>query len=214
MHPYSLDIKKNTRRNVIICIVFFTLVTYSTFQKIGVISCLEHLEEKLDFVTHGFISIMITPMVIYSSYHYLFNNFIWKWKFVNKIIKVPNINGNYEGELQSSYKIENSEELPSPIKMTLTVKQNLDSITFISEYPDTPSSSKSNMGALMLYKDYTAEFIFAYSSRSEDIKIEHDPHDGMNTLSFNLLNGFIKGVYFNGRGKNPNKGIINLEKKN
>lgn len=217
MHPYSIDLKKRTRIWTIVLLVLLTAGTYTFFERrTCLISLLTNLEAKLDsiipLVSWGYISIVLTPGIIFGIYYYLFENFIWKWRYINKLIGIPNINGKYKGTLESSFRIEGSNEKTPPMKMILTVKQNFDKIKFTCEFPDTPSASESSMGALMLFEDNMAKFIFAYTNQSTDIFIENDQHNGMNTLIFDLSNGSVRGTYFNGRGKKPNKGKMTLDK--
>lgn len=216
MHSYSVDNGKKIKITVPVLLVILTSLLYSLFQSIGLIDILQSFENSISWLSPlidwGFISVVITPITIFGIFYFLFNKYIWKWKIVNKFLGVPNVNGKYEGLLQSTYLNESTGIRVEPIQMILEVNQTFDSIKFTSFFPNTPSSSSSNMGGLISVEDEVAEFVFAYSNKSRDISIENDRHEGMNILKFNLTDGSIEGEYFNNRGKKPNKGTMNLEK--
>jgi hypothetical protein len=216
VHSYSVDNGKKIKSTVPVLLVILTSLLYSLFQSIGVIDILQSFENSISWLSPlidwGFISVVITPITIFGVFYFLFNKYIWKWKIVNKFLGVPNVNGKYEGLLQSTYLNESTGIRVEPIQMILEVNQTFDSIKFTSFFPNTPSSSSSNMGGLISVEDGTAEFVFAYSNKSRDISIENDRHDGMNILRFNLGDGSVEGEYFNNRGKKPNKGTMDLEK--
>lgn len=216
MHPYSVNDGRKIKVYVTIFFVILTSLLYSFFQYIGILDILEKLENSFDMLSPlidwGFVSIVITPMVIFGFFYFLFNTYIWKWKVVNKIIGIPNVNGEYKGLLISSYINKETGLKIDPIEMVLIVNQTFESIKFISKFPNSPSTSVSNMGGLMSCENGIAEFIFAYSNKSRDITIENDRHEGMNILRFDLKNGIVEGEYFNNRGEKPNKGNVELEK--
>lgn len=216
MHPYSIE---NLNEKKVLLIVFLVLavsIFYSLLQKMGIIQFLETFEKNLSiispFIKWGFISIVLTPISIFWTFYEVFNKYLWKLKLFNKIIGVPNINGNYEGCLQSNYIDKETGKQVPPIRSKLEVVQKFDKIKFCLSFPDTPSSSKSNMGGLREFDGKIAEFAFSYSNTSRDLKVESTMHDGMNILRFNLETGEVEGEYFNNRGINPNKGIMNLKK--
>lgn len=216
MHPYSVGNEKKTKITVSILLVILTSILYSLLQLIGIADVLQSIENNIiwlsPLIDWGFISVVITPIAIFGILYFLFNHYIWKWEIVNKFLGVPNVNGRYKGFLKSTYLNESTGIQVEPIEMILEVNQTFDSIKFTSLFPNTPSSSSSNMGGLISVEDGEAEFIFAYSNKSRDINIENDRHDGMNTLRFNLKNGLVEGEYFNNRGKQPNKGTMDLRK--
>ena len=58
--------------------------------------------EKIPYIE---ITISITTISIFGILYSLFDKFIWKWKILHKlgIIKIPNLNGKWKGNFQSSY---------------------------------------------------------------------------------------------------------------
>lgn len=216
MHPYSVNNGKKIKIMVPVFLAILTSLVYSIFQALGLIDILQSVENSIKWLSPlidwGFLTVVITPMTIFGVFYFLFNKYIWKWKVVNKFLEVPNINGQYEGLLKSTYIDKKTDKCVEPIRMTLKVNQTFDGIKFFSNFPDTPSSSASNIGGLISFEDGVAEFIFAYSNKSRDITIENDRHDGMNILRFNIVEGSVQGEYFNNRGKKPNKGTMELKK--
>lgn len=214
MHTYSINSKR--KNFVLIFLIIITSIVYNFFQRIGFVESLVSFENNIAVISilidWGFISVVVTPILIFRLIYYLFNNYIWRFKLVAKLLEVPNINGCYKGELISMYKDPHSGKVVDPIKMELKVTQTYEEILFISIFPNSPSESRSEMGALMSFDRDIAEFIFAYDNKSEETNIENHHHEGMNRLKFNIVHGEVSGNYFNNRGKNPNKGTMKLNK--
>lgn len=216
MHPYSINNKKKIKIMVPVLLVILTSLVYSVFQSLGLIDILQSFENSMGcfspLIDWGFITVVITPMTIFGGLYFLFNKYIWQWKVVNKFLEVPNINGQYEGLLKSTYVDKKTGKCVEPIRIILKVTQTFDEIKFLSNFPDAPSSSVSNIGGLVSFEDEIAEFIFAYSNKSRNKTIENDRHDGMNILRFDIVDGTVQGEYFNDRGEKPNKGTMELKK--
>ncbi|WFB96755.1 hypothetical protein PDI73_04250 [Lactococcus lactis] len=218
MHPYSKGGMRKKNILLIVLLVILVSIIYSFLQKIGIIQFLEIIEKNVDIfsplIKWGFISIVLTPIVIFWIIYELFNRYMWKCKLLNKLIGLPNINGKYEGILQSSFKDRTTGEPIPAIPAILEVVQTYDEIKFCISFPETNSSSRSNMGGLISFEGNIAEFAFTYRNNSRDFEIESTSHDGMNILRFNLDNGMVQGEYFNNRGVVPNKGYMDLNKIN
>lgn len=75
---------------------------------------------------------------------YSFDNVLWKVKWINKFLGIPNLNGVWKGMAKSSF--DESKEY----SMELTVKQTWSKISFVSEFLDTNSKSQSNSAAFLL----------------------------------------------------------------
>ncbi|QYA34108.1 hypothetical protein KYI07_11860 (plasmid) [Macrococcus psychrotolerans] len=221
MHKYSkLELQKQYELGVI----FLTLISYIISVCISplidyIIKFLKFMKFPPNFneninllVNFGIFDFSFTPIIVFWFLYYLFDKYLWKWKIIVMYFKIPSIEGYYYGSLKSSYIDPKTNEKKPTIEMNLTVKQDFNNISFICNFPNTPSTSKSRMAALEKYENNVAIFEFAYYNQSEDIDIESTSHYGYNRLYFNTEDGTVRGSYFNNRGVSPNKGIINLKK--
>lgn len=77
-------------------------------------------------------------------FYILFGNVLWKVKWINKFLEIPNLNGVWKGKAKSSF--DESKEY----SMKLTVKQTRSKISFVSKFLDTNSKSQSNTTALFI----------------------------------------------------------------
>lgn len=152
MHVYSID--KDIRRKVIVglfCVsIFISLILKFVFRvpveyitecirKVALFDSLYQMGNFLDV----FGDIISTP-TIYAMLYILFDNVLWKVKWINKFLGIPNLNGVWKGMAKSSF--DESKEY----SMELTVKQTWSKISFVSEFLDTNSKSQSNSAAFLL----------------------------------------------------------------
>ena len=100
---------------------------------------------------------LLQQSVFLAFYILLFDKFIWKWKILHKlgIIKIPNLNGKWKGNFQSSYH-DFKENLP----VILIIEQSWSKICIKGKFNHSKSSSdttsiKVNLGKeIMLHYSY------------------------------------------------------------
>lgn len=146
----------------------------------------------------------------YALLTWFYNNKAWKWKIFKVLHGIPDLNGNWVGNLTSSF---NEKIIP----MEMIIKQSWNKIAIQTRYKETDSLSNSNVAAIHVEGSGSAKIYFGYLNESYNVSDKMQSHAGYNILT--LLNDEeIKGRYFNDR-ENPNpilkggnKGTFKLKK--
>jgi len=134
---------------------------------------------------------------------------LWKYKFTNVLIDVPNLNGRYEGEMVSSYPDQNG----NPIKLicAMEVTQNASQIhvyTYVGNELGIQSSHSSTIcEELIMQKNKFYRLFYNFQNESEQSTNLSD-HKGTAYLDVFLDTKSLTGRYFNERG---NSGSINVK---
>ena len=217
MHVYSID--KDIRRKVIVglfCVsIFISLILKFVFRtpaeyitecirKVTLFDSLYQMGNFLDM----FGDIISTP-TIYALLYILFDNVLWKVKWINKFLGIPNLNGVWKGKAKSSF--DESKEY----SMELTVKQTWSKISFVSEFLDTNSKSQSNSAAFFIEANGDNKIGFSFVNNSREVNSQQ--YEGYNILEIDDENE-ISGRYFNNRDSRligiagGNKGQFKIER--
>lgn len=133
-------------------------------------------------ITTNFIGIPF----LYAILYYAFDKKMWKWKFIRKIYGIPDLNGKWEGKLNSSYS-------DVDIKMNLEVEQTWSQISFVSTYPK--SRSESNTASFFLASGGIMKVGFGFINHSRELPHQYD---GYNILDIDD-DTHLFGRYFNNR---------------
>lgn len=154
----------------------------------------------------------------------LINKFVM-WQWVLKILGLPNLNGNYEGELISSYHIDDDISKPNIkkfVKMEITHNLNgfyVKTHFYESEFHTEESSISESISHDIEAKD-NGELLIVYRYRNlpntfhkDHKKYTLNQHDGIAQLYYNPKTNTLKGKYFNDSQERPSYGNINLNKK-
>ena len=206
MHDYSID---NGSRNTVVIII--TIVSLGLYIVLGLF-CSDlllswfNLDDKYECIQSDFLGKSIGLFLNCFSFSFffgiiyaLYNNFFWKLKPIRKIHKVPNLNGVWEGKLESSYAV------GKEIDMKLTIKQKWAKISFTAEFNNTHSNSHSNMAAIHMNEAGFKKIYFGFTNQSYDVNFNIQRYDGYNILEL-VGEDDIKGIYFNNRGASREKG--------
>lgn len=194
-------IKNNIRDKVLLGISLLSLVTGSILFPLcntillfifGFCPQLEEFLERWEFL--GVFSPQLTVVAVMGFLTWLFNNYLWKTKFFMKILKIPNLNGEWIGGLQSSYKNEIGENVT--IDMTLTIEQTWDKMKCTCVFPKSESfgdviflDTESPDGCILK---------FTYKNKSHDIECGMPQYVGYNELRLTGKNT-LSGTYFTKR---------------
>lgn len=149
--------------------------------------------------------IPITFTLFFGILYWFFNAFAWKWFSI--IIKTPNLNGIWEGNLKSSY-TQFTKELPASIEIVQTWTK----ICIKGKF--NQSSSCSNMASIKL-DESGIQIFYAYINET-DPEFSTDTmvnHSGYATFNMDLKNKIATGTYFNNpSSRNQNHGKLSLKK--
>lgn len=139
---------------------------------------------------------------VYQWIYIKFYSELWKTKWVNKWLKIPNLEGRWEGYLQSSY-----DNYQTKFDVTVTIKQSLSLISIIYEMEKSTSYSISAEIGLESTKGICLKYDYINIPKIENNK-ELNIHLGKTELY--LKDGELNGEYFN-KQRNT-KGVINLKR--
>lgn len=139
---------------------------------------------------------------------YLLNEFLWKYIFFKWLIDVPNLNGRYEGTLESSYK-DRTTKANITKKCVIEIVQNASKITINSYYADedgTETSNSESFSEEIIKKDSSSyNLYYFFKNDANTLSNGLSDHSGACKLTFHPQKKELKGVYFNNR---PYKGNI------
>jgi hypothetical protein len=112
----------------------------------------------------------------------MFKKWLWKFKFFRPlIVKVPNLNGVWEGNLKSYWKDSNNESIP-PIEIEAFIRQDFDSIS-IEMHTDKMISNSYIANIITDKNTGTQELVYNYTSKSKIDNRETNPwHEGTTKL--------------------------------
>ena len=204
MHSYSIDSKARRECVIIIFVISMAvslILCRLLFGSTTFISIVKHFRDN-DVVRlmewWGAVPSLLTVSAIYGLLACIFDNVLWKYAPFRLMHKIPDLNGTWEGILESSF---NGEKIP----MKLTIKQTWTSISLKSEYCETSSYSYSNVAAICIKGNRGIALYFGYTNNSKKIGNCPQIHDGYNILVLENKDS-LNGKYFNDR-KNPNSAI-------
>lgn len=210
----TYEIKGDIRQKVIPFIAVISLIVGNLLFAFSnsIMELIEsYLPEISDFLAEweylGVFSTQITFITMFSFFSWLFNNHLWRISWINKYLGVPDLNGLWEGVLESSY-IENGANIK--IDMKLEITQSWNRMTCTSIFPKSKSysdivcvDSESSQGVVLK---------FTYINHSEDLSSGLPQFAGYNELRLcddNTLNG----TYFTKRVPST-RGTILLVRRN
>ena len=205
MHQYSLD--KNIREKVLLIIVILSMaisymLKYIFAEPIETIIYYINQSEALSLFVKTILDSEIVPSiisasVIYKVLLYLFDRFLWKFKPLNLILGIPDLNGKWTGTLQSSFDDKSYD-------MILEIKQTWTKIQCKSSFDK--SSSNSKIASIYLNDPESPVLYFSFHNQSQDLETRSQQYDGFNILSLSTDKKSLSGKYFNDR-PNPKKTI-------
>lgn len=152
-------------------------------------------------------SCITTSVLIMGILVYLFNRFFWKFKiFYGNIVLIPDLNGIWEGIIESNWINPDTKEKIPPIKAKLKIKQTLFHISCKMETKEMKSNSI--IAGYIIDKDnQIMQLCYIYTSKPlQTIQDRSRIHDG--TVIFDIEEKRLIGNYWTGRNTS---GTIKME---
>ena len=197
MIHYSLD--TNIRKNVIVIIVLIstciTVVIDSTI--VQVIQTYFASKTNLANTLYAFtflktsgllIEFLIPGFFVWTILYCLYSKVIWKWKLLLKIHHLPDLNGEWDGEL---FKRDKDGKKTNSRKVKVSIKQDWDSIMVTTHLQDSdiPSFCECTVAAIDTLKG-APRLKYAYENKLNnhyigynELKIEDELIWGMYTTT-------------------------------
>lgn len=155
------------------------------------------------------LTLIATPTLLVGEF---FRRRMWKWKLVQKFVRMPDLNGEWRGTLDSSYTgSDGNRSAPSPI--TLKIVQNYTSIYVFFKTDHMSSFSDSICAHLAFHSELDrCRLIYTYCNEPAATS-GLDRHCGTAMLNVvELRPSELRGNYFTDR-KPQTKGVIQVKKR-
>lgn len=190
MHNYSID---SSERITVISVLGILGVYIANF----INPC---IKEFVGFITH------LSPFLIFSILFSLYNFILWKWiARIHFLNTTPNFNGNYKGNLKSSF---NNYQVEYPTDVT--VKQTWTQIV-IKQKTKTSTSCSVNASISIKTKCDPTIYYFYQNDPNIDSVDTMEMHYGSCEHVWDRKTNTFNAWYFSGRGR-KNFGVIELKK--
>lgn len=182
MHTYSTDNERRPR-------VYWAL-SIGSYALAGVLTTAVAFISKNLPVTVG---VTITAGLAYTAVLYVFNHWLWTHPLLRKmnIVRVPDLNGEWEGHIKSDYDGETYDA-------TLSIDQTWREINVHFETATSPSDS--NGATILTGKGKWPSINYQYSNEgSTDPEDDLWTHDGTADLQFIEKEGekdVLEGIYY------------------
>jgi hypothetical protein len=140
-------------------------------------------------------------VTIYVIVSFVFTQWLWRvsW-FQGWLVKIPVVEGTWDGELQSTWKKPGTEETIPPLRMILVIRQTFSSMTCTMFTAESQSDSR----AAKIERDRESKAVtisYNYTNRSKATIRHRSPiHDGAAHLRVVLTpTKMLEGEYWTGR---------------
>lgn len=206
MHPYSTDSSERKWIPVLILIVSILVALvlknwWETTQFVGLLTQL-----------HLVIGLLIdfSAIFFYEIFDYAFDKWLWKFSSFIPFMNVPDLNGKWEGNLNSSFKDKIDGDLIN-VKATIQITQTWQEIEI--RLKTDKSKSKTVTAAFFTKNPNAIELSYQYQSDPEpnSVKSMHT-HKGTGWVTLAPNMNSFEGGYYNGRDS-KNHGSLKFEKK-
>ena len=179
-------------------IIGLLLVLDLLFQGIGWV--VNGLGTEFHFNAPGIIMLRVpTNGAIIMLFLKWYDKKLWKRKWLSWLVTVPNMNGRYKGELESSYQTNGSNTL---LKCALEVSQMASSIGanlyMYNKNELKRTDSESILESLEATNDPNVyRLSFNHTNKGQLDQWGLKGHNGVTTLYYNITNRSFHGSYFN-----------------
>lgn len=151
---------------------------------------------KVNHLVHAFstLTLMIAAFALINSYG-------WRWKIFKWLINMPNLNGRYEGEVYSSYKV-NDEFVKK--KCVIEIKQTASAVHVFAYFGDLGTNlntSESYSVSEELIKEANGFFqlYYIFTNESNVLQSQLNNHLGTARLRYQPDIKVLEGSYYNQR---------------
>ena len=194
MHSYSTDTKERIQ-------ITFFLAVVSVFLHIGFTKIIPPtVVAKI-----GLPSLGISITVVFGILFALFDRWCWKWKIWRwlGLVQIPDINGQWQGYVKTSY-----DGLQNEYPLSITIKQNWCNFSMHSEADQ--SKSYSFTGSILVREHEGKIIHYAYRCKPH-MNADNDMIEHLGTTIMTVKGDVLEGEYFTSHGRS-NTGYIKLKR--
>ncbi|HIE35961.1 MAG TPA: hypothetical protein EYP89_01845 [Candidatus Omnitrophica bacterium] len=183
MHPYSINTEE--RKNILLVLAVLSIALSWGFYKI-----LDYLQTSLPWWIEN-------PSVLffYGIIFVIFDKWLWRYFTFIGLIKTPNLNGEWNGYIKSSF-----DDHASEIKATLKIFQDWTRIKVL--LVTEQSSSRSETASIIISTPEGEYLSYQYINEPKPGAVETmSIHRGTARLLFNKEKNSLEGEYYSGRDR-------------
>ena len=202
MHVYAVN---NNKRDWIVRVlaimdvsVFFVLGYFSVNEKMLGLLGIDSNNSMYVFLESAITALI--PISFFGIANYLYDQYIWRWPLLKKCHGLPNLNGAWEGYVNSPLKkTETGEEIK--INISVRIEQTWNRIKI-----STRSNSKANSESAMIEITEQGDIYLRYAFTTK--REGQLPYQGYNRLHFGEREYTLQGEYFTAKNIDgePGKG--------
>ncbi len=197
MHTYATD--SNERRQIVLALAFLS---------VACAYLLDAVLKALGIAAPWYVDV---PSVFgfFAPFYWAFDTFIWKWPLLHRlgVVKVPNLNGEWRGELHTSH-----EGMTAPHEVDVTIIQTWTRIGVELRTPH--SSSCSRTGGVLVDSAGGPVLTYEYTNEPNPrAGTTMQAHRWVARLVYREQGGsaLLEGDYYSGRGR-ANQGTLTLKR--
>ena len=187
MHDYAIE---GNRREKILFWIAFISISLTPFANMAL--------NPIIVIVRDYVGIVytLTSLALFSIFFWLFNKFIWQ--FATKILKVPNLNGEWSCK-GHSYNSQTGEKFTW--ESIIEIRQTWNKIAIYQQTEDSDSHSVSILGNIKIEEngDIILNYVYENTPRSDTPKLLK--HKGLVTMRFNKYITKASGDYFNDQNR-------------
>ncbi len=155
-----------------------------------------------------YVDLPISTIAVYSILFWIFNNYLWKLSFFQKIgiVIADDLNGKWSGIAKSSY-----DKFKSDIKTELEIEQTATRIKICGTFKESKSVSIHENFSRSEIDNKVALFYFFRNEPNYDAAETMSIHEGSVKLIHDDIKDTLTGYYYSGRDRN-NHGTIEVKR--
>lgn len=196
-------VTKSKREKVLyVCFILGFVLYYSLCKAVDILKFPEFINIIIDSLPGWmFLGEFFSLSVCVLFFNYLCNQILWR-NLLKSYLSIPDLNGEWEGEIISNYPGNGKE---TKLRMELHIKQTLFEISCTSQFfksemkDDKGPNSKSFSDFVEIDNSNPDEPIlkFSYRNDSQEREVQSPSSQGFNVL--NISNNTMNGFYFTNR---------------
>ena len=180
------------------------VVTYLLTISISLASLIHTGLDAVNFELGWLISVP-SAVGIYKMLYYAFDRFVWRWRPLRRrgLVTVPDLNGEWNGQIKSSYESDGR-----TLQVSVIITQQWSKILVRLEAEE--SCSRSIAASFLTDDPSSPELVYVYENEPASLAPEPmQAHGG--TARLRLDGSVLRGKYYTGRGRGT-VGDITLQK--
>ena len=171
----------------------------------GVVACLLTISISLAGLIHaglgavnfelGWMISVPSAVVIYKILYYAFDRLIWRWRPLRRLglVTVPDLNGEWSGQIKSSYESDGR-----ALQASVFITQQWSKILVRLDAEE--SSSRSIAASFLTDDPSSPELVYVYENEPKSLAPE-SMHAHGGTARLRLAGSVLQGKYYTGRGR-------------